>query len=128
VPIINLDGTNFFFICLSESQQEIFFVAEPDVNDAYKFDLDVATKAKYSMDLIAGAAVIENPTVLQFAELQLSFAAPSSGLPQISKASEIKEKQFFPPYNKRRRERQSEKGILKRGKGVLFSIPSVNLK
>ncbi len=48
-----------------ETQQEIFFVAEPDVNDAYKFDLDLAAKAKdflylsglYSMDLIIGDAV-----------------------------------------------------------------------
>ena len=80
-----------------ESQQEIFFVAEPDVNDAYKFDLDLATKAKdflylsgqYSMDLIVGDAVIENPTVWQVAELQLSFAASSSGLPKTSKASEM---------------------------------------
>nr|CAG4641640.1 EOG090X04WQ [Eurycercus lamellatus] len=70
-----------------ESQQEIFFVAEPDVNDAYKFDLDLATKAKdflylsglYSMDLIIGDAVIENPTVWQVAELQLSFSSSSSG-------------------------------------------------
>ena len=28
--------------------------------------------------------------------------------------------QFFPPYNKWRRERLSEKGILKKGKGVFF--------
>ncbi|KAI9556768.1 hypothetical protein GHT06_016559 [Daphnia sinensis] len=80
-----------------ESQQEIFFVAEPDVNDAYKFDLDLATKAKdflylsghYSMDLIIGDAVIENPTVWQIAELQLSFATPSAGQPKSSKASEM---------------------------------------
>lgn len=80
-----------------ESQQEIFFVAEPDVNDAYKFDLDLATKAKdflylsghYSMDLIVGDAVIENPSVWQVAELKLSFAAPSAGQPKTSKASEM---------------------------------------
>ena len=33
---------------------------------------------------------------------------------------------IFPTH--KRRERQSEKGIEKRGKGVLFSIPSVYLK
>ena len=80
-----------------ESQQEIFFVAEPDVNDAYKFDLDLATKAKdflylsglYTMDLIVGDAVIENPSVWQIAELQLSFAAPSAGQSKSSKAAEM---------------------------------------
>ena len=80
-----------------ESQQEIFFVAEPDVNDAYKFDLDLDTKAKdflylsglYTMDLIVGDAVIENPSVWQIAELQLSFAAPSAGQSKSSKAAEM---------------------------------------
>lgn len=80
-----------------ESQQEIFFVAEPDVNDAYKFDLDLATKAKdflylsglYTMDLIIGDAVIENPTVWQIAKLQLSFVTPSAGQPKPSKASDM---------------------------------------
>lgn len=100
------------FVRLShrETQQEIFFVAEPDVNDVYKFDLDLATKAKdflftsglYSMDLIIGDAVsnsvvviskvmfhchpyfqvIENPTVWQVADLQLTFTAPASGVPK----------------------------------------------
>lgn len=80
-----------------ESQQEIFFVAEPDVNDAYKFDLDLANKAKdflylsghYSMDLIIGDAVIENPAVWQVAELQLSFASPSAGQPKSTKTAEM---------------------------------------
>lgn len=73
-----------------ESQQEIFFVAEPDVNDAYKFDLDLAAKAKdflylsgqFSLDLIVGDAVIENPTVWQIADLQLSFRSDGSGKPK----------------------------------------------
>lgn len=79
-----------------ESHQEIFFVAEPDVNDAYRFDLDLAAKAKdflhlsgrYSMDLIVGDAVIENPTVYQVAELQLSFAS-SSGPAKTPKTAEM---------------------------------------
>ena len=69
-----------------DSHQEIFFVAEPDVNDVYKFDLDLASKAKdfqhlsgkYSMDLIVGDAVIENPTVWTVADLKLSFGASTS--------------------------------------------------
>jgi len=80
-----------------ESQQEIFFVAEPDVNDVYKFDLDLATKAKdflylsgqYSMDLIVGDAVIENPTVWQVADLQLTFSAPASGIPKPAQAADM---------------------------------------
>ena len=78
-----------------DTQQEIFFVAEPDVNDVYKFDLDLAAKAKdflylsgaYSMDLIIGDAVIENPTVWQVAELKLSFSSPATGQPKSSGAS-----------------------------------------
>ena len=70
----------------ADSQQEIFFVAEPDVNDVYKFDLDLASKAKdlrnlsgkYTMDIIVGDAVIENPTVWHVAEFQLKFAASTS--------------------------------------------------
>jgi len=70
-----------------ESHQEIFFVAEPDVNDVYKFDLDVASKAKdflylsglYSVNIIIGDAVIENPTVWNIAELELKFGRPSAG-------------------------------------------------
>lgn len=70
-----------------ESHQEIFFVAEPDVNDVYKFDLDVASKAKdflylsglYSVNIIIGDAVIENPTVWNLAELELKFGRPSTG-------------------------------------------------
>lgn len=80
-----------------DSQQEIFFVAEPDVNDAYKFDLDLATKAKdflhlsgrYTMDLIIGDAVIENPTVWQVAELQLTFSSPPTGQPKSSKSGDM---------------------------------------
>lgn len=69
-----------------DSHQEIFFVAEPDVNDLYKFDLDLASKAKefnhvsgsYSMDLIIGDAVIDNPTVWAVADLQLTFATTAA--------------------------------------------------
>nr|CAG4649276.1 EOG090X04WQ [Scapholeberis mucronata] len=79
-----------------ESHQEIFFVAEPDVNDAYKFDLDLAAKAKdflyqsglYSMDLIIGDAVIENPTVYQVAELRLSFT-PGGASQKSPKTAEM---------------------------------------
>lgn len=66
-----------------ESQQEIFFVAEHDASSVYKFDLDVAAKAKdflyqsgeYVLDLIVGDSVIENPTVWSIASLKLTFTA-----------------------------------------------------
>jgi len=77
----------FIRLTHQESQQEIFFVAEPDVNDVYKFDLDLAAKAKdflylsglYSVNIIIGDAVIENPTVWNIADLELKFGAPSAG-------------------------------------------------
>ena len=51
------------------NSQEIIFVAEPDANAVYKFDLDLTAKAKdfghtngdYAVHLIVGDAVIENP-------------------------------------------------------------------
>nr|CAG4643161.1 EOG090X04WQ [Ilyocryptus agilis] len=80
----------FIRLVHKESQQEIFFVAEPDVNDVYKFDLDLAAKAKdflylsgqYSMDLIVGDAVIENPSVWQVADIQLSFSSSPTVQPK----------------------------------------------
>merc|ERR1712071_519737 len=77
----------FIRLTHQESQQEIFFVAEPDVNDVFKFDLDLAAKAKdflylsglYSVNIIIGDAVIENPRVWNIADLELKFGAPSAG-------------------------------------------------
>ena len=80
-----------------ESQQEIFFVAEPDMNDVYKFDLDLATKAKdflylsgqYSIDLIIGDAVVENPTVWRVVDLNMKFGVPSTGKPKPVQSAEM---------------------------------------
>nr|CAG4640807.1 EOG090X04WQ [Eulimnadia texana] len=79
-----------------ESQQEIFFVAEPDLNDLYKFDLDLSAKAKefqflsgaYQMDLIVGDAVIENPFVWNVAKIQLTFSQVATKT-QEKKAAEM---------------------------------------
>nr|CAG4643903.1 EOG090X04WQ [Lepidurus arcticus] len=65
----------------SETKQEIVFVAEPDINDVYKFDLEVNAKAKefgslsglYTIDVIIGDAVISNPFVWSMADVKLTF-------------------------------------------------------
>lgn len=70
----------------ADSQQEIFFVAEPEMTNVYKFDLDLASKAKdfhflsgsYAMDVIIGDSVIENPTVWKLADLQLTFSGAAA--------------------------------------------------
>ena len=69
-----------------DTQQEIFFVAEQDSSSAYKFDLDLSSKAKdfqylsgkYVLDLIVGDSVIENPTVWAVTDLKLTFTAPAA--------------------------------------------------
>ncbi|XP_033726633.1 dolichyl-diphosphooligosaccharide--protein glycosyltransferase subunit 2-like [Pecten maximus] len=63
-----------------KTQQEIIFVAETS-GDSYKFDLDVGSSAsdfghqsgKYSMELIVGDAVIENPFSWTMADVNLVF-------------------------------------------------------
>nr|CAG4651768.1 EOG090X04WQ [Triops cancriformis] len=70
----------------AETKQEIVFVAEPDTNDVYKFDLEVNAKAKefaslsglYNMDVIIGDAVISNPFVWTVADVKLTFAQTST--------------------------------------------------
>jgi len=69
-----------------DTQQEIFFVAEHDSSSVYKFDLDLAAKAKdflyqsgdYLLDLIVGDSVIENPTVWTITNLKLTFTASAA--------------------------------------------------
>lgn len=65
-----------------ETKQEIVFVAEPEATSPqYKFDLNVATKAKdfghvsgkYTLSLIVGDAVIANPFVWKVAVVGLTF-------------------------------------------------------
>ncbi|KAH9373315.1 oligosaccharide transferase delta subunit [Haemaphysalis longicornis] len=64
-----------------ETKREILFLAEPDPNVIYRFDLDLFQKAKdmgylsgkYELSLIIGDAVIANPLKWNLASLQLSF-------------------------------------------------------
>jgi len=65
-----------------KTKQEVIFVAEEEAGGSvYKFDLDVGAKSKdfknlsgkYTMDLIIGDAVIENPISWTVAEVQLTF-------------------------------------------------------
>jgi len=80
------------FVRLSnqKTKQEVIFVAEEDSAGAYRFDLDIGAKSKdfnslsgkYTMELIVGDAVIENPITWTMADVQLTFAddavAPST--------------------------------------------------
>jgi len=65
-----------------KTNQEIFFVPEPEASKMYKFDLDLGATAKdsfasrsgkYTMDLIIGDAVIENPFEWNAGVLSLTF-------------------------------------------------------
>ncbi|CAH3150817.1 unnamed protein product, partial [Pocillopora meandrina] len=65
-----------------KTNQEIFFVAEPEQSRVFKFDLDVGATAKdsfgslsgkYKMDLIVGDAVIQNPFEWNVGVLSLTF-------------------------------------------------------
>eukprot|EP00095_Tigriopus_kingsejongensis_P010482 maker-scaffold1034_size68570-snap-gene-0.14 protein:Tk10482 transcript:maker-scaffold1034_size68570-snap-gene-0.14-mRNA-1 annotation:"hypothetical protein DAPPUDRAFT_303417" len=77
------------FVRLSHAQSnsEIIYVAEPDSNSVYKFDLNVNAKAKefggrsgkYAIHLIVGDAVISNPISWLIADINLEF--PDLGLP-----------------------------------------------
>jgi len=65
----------------AKTLQEIVFVSEPDATGLYKFDLDVGHSAgdfghlsgKYSMELIIGDAVVENPFSWVVADVALTF-------------------------------------------------------
>lgn len=72
------------------SGQEIFFVAEPDSNDLYKFTLDVGATAKdsfnylsgkYGISLIIGDVAIQNPLAWSLGDVSITF----SGQPKKSK-------------------------------------------
>ncbi|GAB1602914.1 dolichyl-diphosphooligosaccharide--protein glycosyltransferase subunit 2-like [Argonauta hians] len=70
-----------------KTKQEIIFVTEADSSMTNKFDLDVGSGAKdfgslsgrYSMELIIGDAVIENPFSWYLADTDLTF--PESNVP-----------------------------------------------
>jgi len=83
----------FIRLLHEESGQEIFFVAEPDSADHYKFTLDVGATAKdsfnnlsgkYKMSLIIGDATMQVPINWLIGELSLTF----SGEPKKSKRQE----------------------------------------
>merc|ERR1712142_1361919 len=68
------------------TKQEIIFVTEADNTMTNKFDLDIGSGAKdfghlsgsYSMELIIGDAIIENPFSWHLAALDLTFPEPTS--------------------------------------------------
>lgn len=81
---------------------EIVYVAEADSANNYKFELDVGAKAKeflyrsgkYSMELIVGDAVIQNPFSWAVADVELTFPEGSVStddkLGRYAKKPEIK--------------------------------------
>ncbi|XP_074656368.1 dolichyl-diphosphooligosaccharide--protein glycosyltransferase subunit 2-like [Tubulanus polymorphus] len=94
-----------------DTKQEIIFTASPETSKSYKFTLDVGASGKlfswmsgtYSLELIVGDAVIENPFSWHMADLKLSFPSGSSSSKQPedihSKKPEIKH--MFRPAEKR---------------------------
>ncbi|KAK7480622.1 hypothetical protein BaRGS_00028094 [Batillaria attramentaria] len=85
-----------------KTKQEIIFVSEADNSLTNKFDLDVGASAKdfgyqsgkYSIELIVGDAIIENPFSWTLADVELTFPEGSSTKSetqnQYSKKPEIK--------------------------------------
>lgn len=72
---------------------EIIYVAEPDSNSVYKFDLDVNTRSKdfksnsglYQVHLIVGDADISNPINWHLADIDLKFSGDQPSAPSSSK-------------------------------------------
>ncbi|KAL8582854.1 hypothetical protein ACOMHN_042687 [Nucella lapillus] len=85
-----------------KSKNEIIFVSEADSSLTNKFDLDVGASAKefgfksgkYSIELIVGDAIIENPFSWTLADAELTFPeegpAKGDGQSQYKKKKEIK--------------------------------------
>jgi len=69
-----------------KTKQEIVFIAEPDASNVYKFELNVAARAKdfghvsgqYVLSLIVGDASIANPFVWKVGNLKLTFPSVST--------------------------------------------------
>ncbi|KAJ8321956.1 hypothetical protein KUTeg_000427 [Tegillarca granosa] len=88
------------FVKLTNQQtnQEIIFVAEADASKTNKFDLDVGASVKefgylsgkYTMELIVGDAVIENPFSWYFADITLTF--PEGAAPKKDKENRYSKK------------------------------------
>jgi oligosaccharyltransferase complex subunit delta (ribophorin II) len=75
----------FMRLTNQKTKQEVIFVAEDDGAGVYRFDLDIGAKSKdfnylsgkYTMELIVGDAVIENPITWNMADVQLTFSEES---------------------------------------------------
>ncbi|KAK2165199.1 hypothetical protein LSH36_53g01001 [Paralvinella palmiformis] len=71
----------FIRLTNQDTKQEIFYVPEPDSSNKYRFDLDVGAKSKdfgfltgkYTIALIVGDVVIENPLLWNVADVYLTF-------------------------------------------------------
>lgn len=80
--------------------QEVIFVAEPDKNGLYKFEVNLNTASKeqfnsasghYSVDLIVGDASISNPIFWNFADVALKFGSdPEAESNAMEKLYEVK--------------------------------------
>ncbi|XP_011669063.1 dolichyl-diphosphooligosaccharide--protein glycosyltransferase subunit 2 [Strongylocentrotus purpuratus] len=82
-----------------KTKQEVIFTAEADSGKVYKFTLDVAESGKeyfkdlsgrYSIDLIIGDAVIQNPFFWNLAEVSLQFPE-SEARPSLPAGSQYKQ-------------------------------------
>ncbi|KAK3583197.1 hypothetical protein CHS0354_025714 [Potamilus streckersoni] len=85
-----------------KTKEEIIFISEPDSSLTNTFDLDVGatskefkyTSGRYSMDLIVGDAVIENPFSWTVADVELTLPEKATEEPkpqsQYAKKPEIK--------------------------------------
>jgi len=80
--------------------QEVIFVAEPDKNGLYKFEVNLnsaskeqfnSASGKYSVDLIVGDASISNPVFWNFADVTLKFGSdPESESNAMEQLYEVK--------------------------------------
>jgi len=92
----------FVRLTYTATGDEIIYVAEADAGSTYRFELDVGAKAKefayrsgkYSMEVIVGDAVIQNPFSWVVADVELTFpegkAAAEDKLARYNKKVEIK--------------------------------------
>lgn len=83
----------FVRVVNAKSKQEVTFTAESDGSDGYKFTLDVAESGKeffnqqsgkYSVDLMVGDAIIQNPFIWSVIDINLKF-------PEVSQAQKSDE-------------------------------------
>jgi len=90
--LVNVHQT-FIRLVHDTTGQEIFFVAEPNTNDQYKFTLDVGTtgkdsfnnlSGKYRMALIVGDKAMQAPIAWTIGDVVLTF----SGQPKKTKRQE----------------------------------------